>query len=88
MFLFLYIIQQSSVFPWGLIFNYYGDTFLEGFGVKASISFFFKKKNWGSIVALQCVLVSAVQQSESALHIHISPVSWISFPFRSPESVE
>ena len=27
------------------------------------------------------VLVSAVQQSESAIHTHISPLLWISFPF-------
>ena len=26
------------------------------------------------------VLVSAVQQNESAMHIHISPLFWISFP--------
>ena len=29
------------------------------------------------------VLVSAVQQSESAIHICIPPLLWISFPFRS-----
>ena len=29
------------------------------------------------------VLVSAVQKSESARHIHISPTFWISFPCRS-----
>ena len=34
------------------------------------------------------VLVSAVQQSESAIRIHISPLFWISFPFRSPQSTE
>ena len=37
------------------------------------------------IVALQC-LVSSVHQSESA--IHTSSLSWISFPFRSPQSTE
>ena len=31
--------------------------------------------------------VSTVQQSESAVPIHIPPVFWISFPFRSPQSV-
>ena len=36
---------------------------------------------WG-IVALQC-WVSAVQWSESTICIHISPLFWISFPFRS-----
>ena len=34
------------------------------------------------------VLVSAVQQSESATCIHIYPFSWISFPFWSPQSIE
>ena len=34
------------------------------------------------------VLVSAIQQSESAVHIHIPPPFWISFPFKSPESTE
>ena len=33
-------------------------------------------------------LVSAVQQSESAIHIHISHLFWISFSFRSPQSNE
>ena len=31
------------------------------------------------------MLVSAVQQSESATCIHISPLFWISFPFMSPQ---
>ena len=34
------------------------------------------------------VLVSAVQQSEPAVCTHISPLSWISFPPRSPQSTE
>ena len=34
------------------------------------------------------MLVSAVQQTESTMHIHISPLFWISFPFRSPQSTE
>ena len=34
------------------------------------------------------VLVSTVQQSESAIRINISPLFWISFPFRSPQSTE
>ena len=40
------------------------------------------------MVALQCVLVSAEERSESAIHIRISPLYWISFPFMSPESTE
>ena len=34
------------------------------------------------------VLISAVQQSESARFTHISPLFWISFPFRPPQSTE
>ena len=34
------------------------------------------------------VLVSAVQQSESVIHIHIAPLLYISFPFRSLKSIE
>ena len=30
------------------------------------------------------VLVSTVQQDESAIHTHISPPFWTFFPFRSP----
>ena len=32
------------------------------------------------------MLGSTVQQSESILHIHLSPLFWISFPFRLPQS--
>ena len=34
------------------------------------------------------MLVSAIQQNESAICKHISPLFWISFPFRSPQSNE
>ena len=34
------------------------------------------------------VLVSTVQQSESAIRRHISPPFWISFPLRSPQNIE
>ena len=34
------------------------------------------------------VLVSAVQQSESATRIPVSPLPWISFLFMSPQSTE
>ena len=33
-----------------------------------------------NIIASQCVLVSAVQQRESAIGIHISPPSWTFLP--------
>ena len=34
------------------------------------------------------MLVSAVQQSESVIRIHISPLFYISVPFRSPQSID
>ena len=34
------------------------------------------------------VLASAVPQSESATHTHVSPLPWISFPVRPPQSIE
>ena len=43
-------------------------------------SIFFKfTVNW-RIIALQCVLVSAIQHGESAVSIHISTPSWTSLP--------
>ena len=41
-----------------------------------------------SIAALQCCISFAVQQSEPAVHIHTSPLFFISFPCRSPPSLE
>ena len=34
------------------------------------------------------VLVSAVQQSESVIHMHVSLLPWVSIPSRSPQSIE
>ena len=34
------------------------------------------------------MLVSIIQQSESAKHIHIVHIFWISLPFRSPQSLQ
>ena len=34
------------------------------------------------------VLVSAVEHSDSAKHVHTPPLFWISFLFRSPQSIE
>ena len=34
------------------------------------------------------VSVSAVQQTESAICLHIAPLFWISFPFSLPQSTE
>ena len=41
-----------------------------------------------TIVAYNVVLVSATQHGESARHIHISPLPWMSFPFRSSQTCE
>ena len=46
------------------------------------------KKNIGVQLLYNAVLVSAVQQSESAIYVHIYPLFWVSFPFRSPQSTE
>ena len=43
---------------------------------------------WKSLLKCSCftmLLVSTVQQSESAICLHISFLFWISFPFRSPQ---
>ena len=34
------------------------------------------------------MLISTVQQNESAIHIHIYPPFWTSFPFRSPQCIK
>ena len=55
-----------------------------------SFSFFsfFKLICIGVQLLYNIVLVTAVQQSDSATHIHASPLFWTSFPFRSPQSTE
>ena len=53
------------------------------------IFYFIKNKIFiGVYLLYNVVLVSTVQQSESAIRIHIAPLFWISFPFRSPQSTE
>ena len=46
---------------------------------------FFKINFAWSIVVYSAVLDPTVQQSESVIGIHIAPLFWISFPFRSPQ---
>ena len=58
-----------------------------GNGVLAHLLLFIIHCYWG-IVVLYRVLVSALQQGESAVHVHMAPLLWISFPFRSPESFD
>ena len=48
----------------------------------------FKKIFIGVQLLYNVVLVSTVQQSLSAIRIHISPLFWISFPFRSAQTIE
>ena len=48
---------------------------------------FSKKKKLLEYSCFTMLLASAVQQSESALLIHVSPLLKISFPFRSPQSI-
>ena len=51
--------------------------------------FFFFSPNFIGVQFLHnAVLVSAVEQSESARWLHIAPLFWIAFPFRSPQSTE
>ena len=50
--------------------------------------FFFKLIFIGVQLLYNVVLVSTVQQNASAMHIHISPLFWISFPLRSPQSIK
>ena len=54
----------------------------------SNVSFFFKLIFIGVQWLYNVVLVSAVQQNGSAIHIHISPLFWISFPFRSPQCIK
>lgn len=55
---------------------------------KASLSFVLFKKIIGVYLLYNAVLVFAVQQSQSALHIHAAPLVWTSFPFRPSQSIE
>ena len=50
------------------------------------LSFFFKLIFIGVELLCNVVLVSAIEQIELSIHIDISPLFWISFPFRSPQS--
>ena len=61
---------------------------LRGKAFNFSLFFFFFLNFYQSIVALQCMLVPTVEQSESAVHVHISPLFWVSFRFRSPQIAE
>ena len=53
--------------------------------IRKSKTLFLKHFYW-SLVASQC-LISIGEQRESAIRIHLSPLFWISVPFKSPQSV-
>ena len=53
-----------------------------------TLKFFFFLTFIGLQLLYNVVLVSTVQLSESAIRIHISSLFWISFSFRSPQSIE
>ena len=55
---------------------------------KASLSFVLFKKIIGVYLLYNAVLVFAVQQSQSALHIHAALLVWTSFLFRPSQSIE
>ena len=42
----------------------------------------------GVYLLFTALSLSAVQQSKSAMHMHISPLFWISFPLRLPQKTE
>ena len=46
------------------------------------------KETDGVELLYSVVFISAVQQSESDTHIHISPLLWIPFPFRPSRSTD
>ena len=52
------------------------------------ISFFFFLIFIGVELTYNVVLVSGIQQSESVIHIHISILFQILFPYRSLQSIE
>ena len=56
--------------------------------IRTSMSCFKKKKIIKVELLYNVVLVSAAQQSESAICTHMSTLFWISFPFRSPPNAE
>ena len=63
-----------------------GGPFLWGYPQK--LSAFLKLIFIGVQLLYNVMLVSALQKTESDIHIHISPLFWISFPFRSPQNTE
>ena len=54
------------------------------FPILGFFKFYFIGVSW----LYNVVLLSSVLLSESAISIHILPHFWISFPFRSPQSIK
>ena len=42
----------------------------------------------GHTPVVDVLMYGEVQKGESAIYTHVAPLSWISFPFRSPQSTE
>ena len=97
------LICFLSIFPSSLLPSPYlpllsslPPSFISFFSFLFFLSFFlsfsslcsFFKIFIGVYLLYNVVLVSTVQQSESAIRIHVSNLFWISFPFRSPQSTE
>ena len=53
----------------------------------ADFLFYFFLIFTGVLLLYNVVFVSTIQESESVMRIHISPLFWISFPLRSPQSL-
>ena len=64
---------QTPLFPWPRICLFWENDQGFLFFLTCELTFHPFKKNYGSIIALRCC-VSAVEQSESAVHMCISPL--------------
>ena len=83
--------SESSYFCF--IFNYYfflrnAPIYISIISVKMVEYVFFTLILIGVELLYNVLLVSTVQQSESVIRIHISPLFWISFPCKSPQNTE
>ena len=89
--------QHLSVEVWDLalsVFTFLALWFVRGACVSKQIFYFMSYFIFGVLLLYRVMLVSAVQRSESAICIHISPPSWAphspppSHPSRSSQSTE
>ena len=73
----------NAILKYLICFDIINFVFLSLFPISLSL-FILKLIFIGVQLLHNGVLVSTVQQDESAIHIHRSPPFWTSFPFRSP----